>query len=102
MARLDARLELRLDKNTYARLERRAAANHVSVAELVRQAIARSLAEGEGSWQEHVLERGLSLDVPVPSDPTDLVRELDEGYDAEVAPSPGRSAGPALGPPDRA
>jgi hypothetical protein len=88
VAKLDARLELRLDKRTYERLERRAAAGHLSVAQFVRQAIARELADDEGSWREQVLERGLSLDVPVPGDPADLVRELDAGYETEAAVSP--------------
>jgi hypothetical protein len=84
VAKLDARLELRLDKRTYERLERRAAAGHLTVAELVRQAIARELAGEERSWREQVLERGLNLQVPVPEDPADLVRELDAGYEAEA------------------
>jgi hypothetical protein len=45
VAKLDARLELRLDKQTYVELERRAAVSHVTVAQLVRQAIAQDPAE---------------------------------------------------------
>jgi hypothetical protein len=65
----------------YERLERRATADHITVAQLVRQAIARELAGDERSWREQVLERGLSLQVPVPDDPADLVRELEAGYE---------------------
>lgn len=82
MAKLDARLELRLDKATFERLERRAATGHVSVAQLVRRAIARELEDGDESWREDAVERGLSLDVPVPADPATLVRELDSRYEA--------------------
>ena len=57
VAKLDARLELRLDKRTFERLERRAAAGGLSVAQLVRHAIARELADDESSWREQVLER---------------------------------------------
>ncbi len=82
MARLDARLELRLDRQTYEQLERRAAAGDLSVAELVRKAVARELASEEHSWRERLLERGLSLDVPVPQDPAELVRELETRYES--------------------
>ena len=82
MAKLDARLELRLDKRMYERLERRAAEGRLSVAELVRQAIARELGGDERSWRAQAVERGLGLSVPVPQDPADLVRELDASYEA--------------------
>jgi len=82
VAKLDARLELRLDKRMYERLERRAAEGRLSVAELVRQAIARELGGDERSWRAEAVERGLGLSVPVPQDPADLVRELDASYDA--------------------
>jgi hypothetical protein len=66
----------------YERLERRAAEGRLSVAELVRQAIARELGGDERSWRAQAVERGLGLSVPVPQDPADLVRELDALYDA--------------------
>ena len=72
----------------YEQLERRAAVDHLSVAEFVRNAIARELAGDEHSWREQALERGLNLDVPVPDDPVDLVQELDARYDTEAAVSP--------------
>jgi hypothetical protein len=92
VAKFDSRLELRLDKRTYEQLERRAAADHISVAELVRKAVARELAGDEHAWRERALERALSLDVPVPEDPADLVRELDARYETEV----GVSLAPAI------
>jgi Ribbon-helix-helix protein, copG family len=82
VAKLDARLELRLDKRTYERLERRAAEGSLSVAEVVRQAIARELGGDERSWRTQAVERGLGLSVPVPQDPADLARELDAAYEA--------------------
>jgi hypothetical protein len=110
VGRLDARLELRLDRQMYERLERRATADHVTVAQLVRQAIARELAGDERSWREQALERGLSLQVPVPDDPADLVRELEVGYEpwglgcepAEIPPSGLKTTSrPGHGRPDR-
>jgi hypothetical protein len=70
-------LELRLDTRTLERLERRAAADHITVARLVRQAIERELQNDDQHWRVHALEKGLSLEVPVPEDPDDLSRELD-------------------------
>jgi hypothetical protein len=84
MARLDTRLELRLDKQTFERLELRAAADHVTVAQLVRDAIARELQGGDQSWRTQALERGLKLQVPVPDDPAELARELAARYDEDV------------------
>ena len=81
MARLDTRLELRLDSATYERLERRAAVQNTSVAHLVRQAIRHELADDDRDARSDLLERGLSLLVPVPADPEELVRELDSGFD---------------------
>jgi len=102
VAKLDARLELRLDKRTYERLERVAAAGNLSVAELVRKAIVRELAGEERSWREQVLERGLNLEVPVPQNPADLVRELDASYETEAAispePAPAAAAAPEATP----
>jgi hypothetical protein len=87
VAKLDSRLELRLDKQTYERLERRAAEGRMSVAEVVRQAIARELAGEERSWRTEAVERGLGLSVPVPPDPADLVRELDAVCETEFRTS---------------
>jgi Ribbon-helix-helix protein, copG family len=82
VAKLDTRLELRLDKQTYERLEHRAAEGRLSVAEVVRQAIARELGGDGRSWRAAAVERGLGLGVPVPQDPADLARELDSVYEA--------------------
>jgi hypothetical protein len=81
MAKLDTRLELRVDKRTYEQLERKARAERVSVAEVVRSAIARELGGDERSWRAQALERGLGLSVPVPEEPAELARELDARYD---------------------
>jgi hypothetical protein len=85
VGKLDARLELRLDKQTYERLERRAATGHLSVAQLVRQAIAHELAGDDRSLREQVLEKALDLGVPVPQDPAELVRDLNARYETPAA-----------------
>jgi hypothetical protein len=77
-------LELRLDKSTFERLERRAAEGHVTIAQLVRRAIARELEIDGDCGRAWALEKGLNLAVPVPADPTELVRELDVGYEPQV------------------
>ena len=82
MTELDTRLELQLDKHTYERVERRAAEGRISVAEIVRQAIARELGGDGQSWRAQAVERGLGLSVPVPQDPVHLARELDAVYEA--------------------
>ena len=81
MGKLDTRLELRIDKPTYEQLERRAAAEHVSVAEIVRKAIKRELASDDRSWRIEAVERAIALNVPVPDDPAVLSQELDAAYD---------------------
>lgn len=88
MAKLDARLELRLNKRTYERLEQRAAAEHTSVAAVVRRAIESELVGDEGWGRRHLLEKGISLNVPVPDDPSQLTRELAAGCDVEAADAP--------------
>jgi hypothetical protein len=85
MAKLGARLELRLDKQTYAELERCATARQVTVAQLVRQAITRELGAGGRSWRQLALEEALALGIPVPQDPAELARELDEAYEVPAA-----------------
>jgi hypothetical protein len=84
VAKLDTRLELRLDRQTYERLERRAAEDRLSVAEVVRQAIVRELEGDEQPWRAKAVERGVALNMPVPQDPADLVRELDAAYEASL------------------
>ncbi len=82
MGKLDARLEVRVDKQTYQRLERRAAVERSSVGEIVRKAIARELSdEDDVSWRLEVLERAFRLNVPVPDDPDELARELAKAYE---------------------
>jgi hypothetical protein len=98
MAKLDTRLELRLDKQTYERLECRAATDHLSVAQIVRRAIARELAGDDRSWRGVALEKGLSLQVPVPEDPAELARELDAAHEMPPEVAPGPAPGADLGP----
>ncbi len=93
MARLDARLELRLDRETHERLLRRAAVDHLTVAQLVRKAIARELAEDESSWREEAVERALLLQLPVPDDPAELARELSDSHQVPALPGPSSAGG---------
>jgi plasmid stability protein len=81
VGRLDARLELRVDSQTLRRLEQRAAARHTSVAALVRESIARLLVEDEVGWRLAAVARGAALETPVPDDPAELARLLDQTYE---------------------
>jgi hypothetical protein len=94
VAKLDARLELRLDRQTYEQLERRAVEGHLTVAQLVRQAIAQELAGDDRSWRERALDKALDLEVPVPQEPAELVRQLDAGYETPEPPVVPTSAAP--------
>jgi hypothetical protein len=81
MARLDARLELRLDRHTFEQLEIRAAAAETSVAEVVRRAVARELAADDVSWRLDALRRAFALEIPVPVDPDQLCDELGQVFE---------------------
>ncbi|MHB9114087.1 MAG: hypothetical protein ACYC6T_05775 [Thermoleophilia bacterium] len=80
MGTMDARLELRVDSLTLRRLEQRAAARHTTVASLVREGISRLLDEGEAGWRSSAVARAVGLKTPVPADPRELARLLDETY----------------------
>lgn len=81
MGTLDARLELRVDRLTLRRLEQRAAAQQTTVAALVRDGISRLLEEGEAGWRSLAVARAVELATPVPPDPHELARLLDETYE---------------------
>jgi hypothetical protein len=80
---MDARLELRVDSLTLRRLEQRAAAQQTTVAGLVREGISRLLDEGEADWRTSAVARAIGLETPVPADPSELARLLDETYETE-------------------
>ena len=81
MGTLDARLELRVDSLALRRLEQRATAEHTTVAALVRESIARLLDEDVAAWRLAAIARATALEAPVPADPEELARLLDETYD---------------------
>jgi len=82
MGNLDGRLEIRVDTTTLRRLERRAAAQHTAVAALVREAITRLLDEDETGWRRSAVAQAVALATPVPVDPEELARLLDETYES--------------------
>ena len=81
MGTLDARLELRVDSLTLQRLEIRASVQQTTVAALVRESIARLLNEDDVSWRLAAVDRLWTLQTPVPADPAELARLLDEAYE---------------------
>jgi hypothetical protein len=97
MAKLDARLELRLDKQTVTQLERRAARDNVSIGEFVRRAIARELGGDNRSWRLQAVEAGLKLNMPVPDDPVELCRELEATYETAEPALPRTGRRPRVG-----
>ena len=88
MARLDARMEIRLDSETLGRLEVTAKQRGVSVAALAREAIGRLLEEGGMRREVTDLEEALALETPVPIEPQELARELEKRYECHSGASP--------------
>ncbi len=88
MARLDARMEIRLDSETLDRLEVTAKQRGISVAALAREAISRLLEEGGIRREMTDLEEALGLETPVPMDPQELARELEKRYELRSGASP--------------
>jgi hypothetical protein len=84
MARLDARVEVRVDTITLQRLESRAAIERRSVAQVIREALARYLAEPTPATRRAKLEAAFALEVPVPADPQELKREMIRAEDEEM------------------
>jgi hypothetical protein len=78
---LDARLELRVDSRTLRRLELRASVQQTTVAALVRESVTRLLNEDDVGWRVAAVDRLGTLQTPVPADPEELARLLDEAND---------------------
>jgi hypothetical protein len=91
VGRLDARLEIRVDKQMLYQLERRAEAQSETVASLVRQALEVYLASGVRASASDSLEAAISLCTPVPPDPAVLVRRLERTHEVQPHPGPGNS-----------
>ncbi len=77
MLMLTRRLQILVDEERYARLERAAAERHVSVATVVRDAIDRDLS-GPGRRRSEAGRRLLEAEPMAVGTPADLARELDE------------------------
>jgi predicted transcriptional regulator len=87
MARLDARVEVRVDTITLQRLESRAAIERRSVAQVIREALARYLDEKTPATRRAALEAAFAAigpGLPVPDDPQELKRQMREADDAEM------------------
>ena len=86
MARLDARVEVRVDTLTLQRLESRAAIEHRTVAQVIREALARYLDEKTPATRRAKLEAAFRdrPRSPLPDDPRELKRQMREADDAEM------------------
>jgi hypothetical protein len=80
MHMFEKRLQILLDEPRYQRLARRARRQQTSIAAIIRQAI--DALEDEERQRDEAIEAILSAPpFPVPHDPRDLRRELDEAHD---------------------
>lgn len=78
MHMLDRRLQVLLDEDRYRRLEAEARRRRTSVAQVVRDAI-DSVLPADVARKRAALKEILEAEpMPVPKDPADLKRELDE------------------------
>jgi hypothetical protein len=74
------RIEIVLDEEQYQKVARAAERRHVPVADIISEAIDRLPADAEA--RRAALEAILAAPpMPVPDDPADLRRELDEAHD---------------------
>jgi hypothetical protein len=82
MRMLDRRVPLLLDAKRYQKVKGEARRRGVSVAAVIRTAIDRLPEEGDWERRRAALEAILAAEpMPVPEDPADLRRELDEAHD---------------------
>ena len=84
---LTHRLQLLLDEDRYQRLTEEAKRRDVSVAAVIREAIDRSLAfpESRAERRRRAIDAILAAaPMPVPDDPEDLRREIDEMYGSGI------------------
>jgi hypothetical protein len=81
MCMLDHRLQLLLEERQYRRLVVEAQQAHTSVASLIRAAIDEVFPEASVDRRRAAIDRVLnSPPTPVPVDPADIRRELDEAH----------------------
>jgi len=84
---LTHRLQLLLDEEQYQRLAREAKRRDASVAAVIRDAIDQALAspESRAERRRRAIDAILAAQpLPVPADPEDLRREIDEMYGAGI------------------
>jgi hypothetical protein len=82
MHMLDRRVQILLDGRRYQKVEEEARRRRTSVAAVIRSAIDQL--PGERDWERRraALEAILAADpMPVPDDPADLRKELDDAHD---------------------
>jgi len=79
---LDRRVQLLLDGPRYRRLAIEAKRRHVSVASIIREAIDRLPATSD-ERRAAIAEILAAQTMPVPTDPGDLHRELDDAHDRQ-------------------
>ena len=79
------RLQLLLDEDQHRRLAEEAERRHTSVAAVIRAAIDQALPESKAERRRRAIELILAAEpMPVPDDPEDLRREIDEMYGAGI------------------
>ena len=77
------RLQLLLDEDRHRRLVSEAERRHISVAAVIRDAIDQALPDAKLARRRALLDAILAAEpMPVPDDPEDLRREIEELHDA--------------------
>ncbi|HEV8682912.1 MAG TPA: ribbon-helix-helix protein, CopG family [Actinomycetota bacterium] len=78
---LDRRLQILLDDDRYRRLQAEARRRRTSVAQIVREAIDSALPADLARKRAALKEILEAEPMPVPEDPRDLKREIEEAHD---------------------
>jgi len=81
MCMLDRRLQILLDDDRYRRLQAEARRRRTSVAQIVREAIDSALPADLARKRAALKEILEAEPMPVPEDPRDLKREIEEAHD---------------------
>lgn len=81
MGKLDARLEVRIDRPTLNRLERLAAHEQTTLAALVREVLQRFVDTSTPPSRAEAMERAFQIGGPVPADPGQLKELLRQRFD---------------------
>lgn len=81
MCMYERRLQLLLDQERYERVAARARRRKVSVATVIREAIDQAVPAQDRTRREAADRLLAARPMPVPSDPAELRRELDDAHD---------------------